>query len=112
MIFLRKNITQFIGFVKIVLVDMNIDCCLTEKFNQTVDLNSSKTIDLCQRKSVISMQGDFTSQDDEIYKFLTYYNRVLIALYIMYGPVKPEGLVLPIFIRYDDIVKEIIPVEF
>ena len=57
------------------------------------------------------MRGDFTSQDDEIYNFLTYYNSVGIPFYIIYGPAKPEGLILPVIIRYNDIVKAIDLVE-
>lgn len=53
-----------------------------------------------------------TSQDDEIYKFLTYYDRVGIPFYIIYGPAKPEGLILPLVIRHNDIAKAINSVGF
>ena len=32
------------------------------------------------------MQGDFTSQDYEIYKFFVYYNIVGTLFYIIYSP--------------------------
>ena len=58
------------------------------------------------------MGGDFISQDDEIYKLSTYYNIFLIPFYIIYGTSKTEGLILPLVIKYGDILKTISPVEF
>ena len=110
--FERNKINQFVDAGKIVFVDITADWCVTCKFNKIMALDSNRTLELFQRKNVIAMRGDFTSQDDEIYKFLTYYDRVGIPFYIIYGPAKPEGLILPLVIRYNDIVKAISLVDF
>ena len=47
-------------------------------------LDCTRTIGLFQRKKYIAMWGVFTSQDYEIYWFLTYYNRSTIPLYIVF----------------------------
>ena len=51
-------------------------------------------------------------RDDEIYNLLTYYNIYIILFYIICVPSNIGGLVLPLVIRYGDIVKEISLVEF
>ena len=56
--------------------------------------------------------GVFSSQDDEIYKLLAYYNRVGTSLFIIFGPYKSEGLILSLFIRYNGILKSNVSVEF
>ena len=61
-----------------------VDWCVTYKFNKIMALDSIRTIDLFQRETALLIWGDFASQDDEIYKLLTYYNRVVITLYIMF----------------------------
>ena len=58
------------------------------------------------------MGGDFISQDGEIYKLSTYYNIFFIPFYIIYVTSKTEGLILPLVIKYGDILKTISPVEF
>jgi suppressor for copper-sensitivity B len=110
--FEKDKISQLVDAGNIVFVDITADWCVTCKFNKIMSLDSNKTLELFERKNVIAMRGDFTSQDDEIYKFLTYYNRVGIPFYIIYGPAKPEGLILPLVIRHNDIVKAISSVEF
>ena len=109
--FERNKINQLVSAGNIVFVDITADWCVTCKFNKIMTLDRKRTLNLFQRKNVFAMRGDFTSQDDEIYNFLTYYDRVGIPLYIIYGPAKPEGLILPVIIRYDDIVKAIDSVE-
>ena len=97
--------------MSIVFVDITADWCVTCKFNKIMTLDRKRTLDLFQRKNIIAMRGDFTSQDNEIYDFLTYYSSVGIPFYIIYGPAKPEGLILPVIIKYNDIVKAIESVE-
>lgn len=109
--FEKDKISQLISAGNIVFVDITADWCVTCKFNKIMTLDRKRTLDLFQRKNIIAMRGDFTSQDNEIYDFLTYYSSVGIPFYIIYGPAKPEGLILPVIIKYNDIVKAIESVE-
>lgn len=109
--FERSKISQLVSDGNIVFVDITADWCVTCKFNKIMTLDRKRTLNLFQRKNVFAMRGDFTSHNDEIYSFLTYYNSVGIPFYIIYGPAKPEGLILPVIIRYSDIVKAIDSVE-
>ena len=60
----------------------------------------------------LQCRGNITSQDDDLYKFMKYYNRVGITLYIIYVIDNPECLILALVIRYNEILKEIISVVF
>ena len=53
------------------------------------------------------MRGGFTSQDDEMYKIFVYYIKFGIPFYILYVLDNPEGFILQLFIRYDDVLKGI-----
>lgn len=109
--FEKDKIGQLVDSGKIVFVDITADWCVTCKFNKIMTLNNNRTLELFEKKNVIAMRGDFTSQDNEIYKFLADYDRVGIPFYIIYGPAKPEGLILPLVIRHSDIIKAIGSVE-
>ena len=78
-----KNITPFIYYNKIVSIDVTGDWCVTCKFNETMALDSIRIIRMFQIKNIL-MRGYFTSQDDEIYECLSYYNRVGIQFQVMF----------------------------
>ena len=63
-------------------VDVNNDWCIVCKFNKITALYSIRTVEMFQRRKFV-MWGGFTSQDDEIYKLLTYYNMVVITFHTM-----------------------------
>lgn len=107
-----NNIRNIVSQGNIVFVDITADWCATCKYNKIMVLDRERTLGLFQREKVIAMRGDFTSQDDEIYKFLTYYETIGIPFYIVYGPAKPEGIILPVIIGYNDIVEAIQKVKF
>ena len=104
----KENITQFFDSVEIVFVNITSDQCVTYQFIKIKTLYSIRTLDLINRKSVIAMQGELNFQNDEIYRFLTYYNIVRINFNAIYASYKPEGIILSLIIGYDDIVKSII----
>ena len=54
------------------------------KFNKVAGLDGIWALELFKRGGVIAIWYDFNSQDDEIYKLLTYYNKVEIPSYISY----------------------------
>ena len=60
---------------KTVFVYINYYWCVTCKFNKIMGLESIMTLYMFQKKSIV-MWGDFTSQDDKLYSFLTYHDIV------------------------------------
>ena len=51
---------------------------------KTMDLDSSRALEMSQKKIFIAVRGEFTSQYYDIYRLLTYYNGFEITLYILY----------------------------
>ena len=77
-----KKYDLIFRFWEMVFVGVTSDCCVMCKFNKIVDLDSIRMLEMFQRKNVFAMLGDFTSQDDQIYKFLTYYYRFVMSFCI------------------------------
>ena len=78
------NIILFVYSDKIVFDDVTVGWCVECKSNKIITFRSIRTLDIFQRKYVIAMIGGFNSQYDEIYKLFTYYNRVVLPLYILF----------------------------
>jgi len=102
--FERNKIAGLVKAGNIVFVNITADWCVTCKYNKVMVLNRDGTLDLFRKNKVVAMRGDFTSQDKNIYEFLNYYEAVGIPFYIIYGPAKPDGMILPLLISYNDIV--------
>lgn len=66
-------------------------------------LNRDKTMKLFQEYAVHAIKGDFSSHNQEIYDYIVANGSYGIPFYKIYGPKKPQGLVLPIIISYSDI---------
>ena len=62
---------------------VTVDLCVAYNFNKIMALDSIRAIELF-RGNILAMWGDFTSQNNEIHKLLTYYNRYRMPLYIMF----------------------------
>jgi suppressor for copper-sensitivity B len=92
---------------EVVFVDITADWCVTCKYNKLMALDQNRTSKLFQKHGVIAMRGDFTAQDSSISNFLEYHNSVGIPFYIIFGPAKPRGLVLPVIINYNDIASAV-----
>ncbi len=95
---------------KIVFVDITADWCVTCKYNKFMILNRSKVMKLFQDYDVYAMRGDFSSHNQEIYDYLVANGSYGVPFYKLYGPKKPEGIVLPVIISYSDIklaIKEV-----
>ena len=81
---LKVKTNQFVDANKILFYCVTVCWCVTCKSNNIMDFDSIKTLHLFQRKNFIAMQGGFIYQYDEIYRFLTYYYRVLIPFCNMF----------------------------
>ncbi|MEB3701927.1 Thioredoxin family protein [Candidatus Bealeia paramacronuclearis] len=88
-------IPQLVSQGKTVFVDITADWCMTCKANKQFVLNAPKMKDILASPDVVAMQGDWTKQDDEIAEFLQTYARYGIPFNAVFGPLKPEGKVLP-----------------
>ena len=57
---------------------------------------------LFQNHNVYAMRGDCSMHNQEIYEYLVANGSYGIPFYKLYGPKKPEGVVLPVIISYSD----------
>ena len=79
----------------VVVVDVTADWCLTCKVNKALVLDRGAVATALQAPGVVAMQGDWTSEDAAISRFLASYGRYGIPFNVVYGPAAPNGLTLP-----------------
>ena len=96
------KIKAYVEAGKIVFVDITADWCVSCKYNKLMVLNRNKTMKLFQNHNVYAMRGDFSMHNQEIYEYLVANGSYGIPFYKLYGPKKPEGVVLPVIISYSD----------
>jgi suppressor for copper-sensitivity B len=101
--FERDKIKTYVDQGKIIFVNITADWCVSCKYNNLMVLNRDKTMKLFQEYEVYAMKGDFSSHNQEIYDYIVANGSYGIPFYKIYGPKKPQGLVLPIIISYSDI---------
>jgi suppressor for copper-sensitivity B len=101
--FERDKIKTYVDQGKIIFVNITADWCVSCKYNNLMVLNRDKTMKLFQEYAVHAMKGDFSSHNQEIYDYIVANGSYGIPFYKIYGPKKPQGLVLPIIISYSDI---------
>ena len=90
---------------KIVFVDVTAEWCVTCIVNKKLVLDRGDAARLLRSDGVVAMQADWTNPDESIAGYLARNNRFGIPFNIIYGPVAPNGLVLPELLK-EDVVME------
>ena len=80
---------------KTVYVDVTADWCITCLVNKGMVLGDQQVNDLLSSRKIIAMQADWTKPSDAISQYLAKHGRYGIPFNIVYGPKKPDGVVLP-----------------
>ena len=80
---------------KIVFVDVTAEWCVTCLVNKRLVLDRGEVARILAREDVVAMQADWTNPDESIAAYLARNNRFGIPFNIIYGPVAPNGLILP-----------------
>ncbi len=76
-------------------VDVTAEWCVTCLVNKKLVLDRSRIREILTRDNVVAMRADWTRPDDAIARFLAAHNRFGIPFNIIYGPLTPNGFVLP-----------------
>lgn len=92
---------------RVVFVDITADWCISCKYNKFMVLNQNRTISLFQRNKIVALRGDYTSDNTIIYNYLVSNNVYGVPFYKVYGPAKPDGIVLPVILSFSDVKKAI-----
>ena len=90
----RSEIPKLVSQGKTVFVDVTADWCLTCKANKALVLDRGPVVKLLNSENVVAMQADWTRPDEAIARFLESHNRFGIPFNIVYGPKKPNGILL------------------
>ena len=80
---------------KTVYVDVTADWCITCLVNKGMVLGDQQVNDLLSSRKIVAMQADWTKPSDAISQYLAKHGRYGIPFNIVYGPKKPDGVVLP-----------------
>jgi suppressor for copper-sensitivity B len=90
---------------KIVFVDVTAEWCVTCIVNKKLVLDRGEVARLLSSDTVVQMQADWTKPDPAIADYLARNNRFGIPFDIIYGPVAPNGLILPELLNADVVMK-------
>ena len=88
-------IPELLAEGKTVYVDVTADWCITCLVNKGMVLGDQQVNNLLSSRKIIAMQADWTKPSDVISQYLAKYGRYGIPFNIVYGPRKPDGVVLP-----------------
>lgn len=91
---------------RIVFVNISADWCLTCKVNERGVLASTEISTLINDKTV-PMKGDWTRPDQKISEFLKIHGRFGIPFYLVIGPGRPDGVILPELLTREAIVEAV-----
>ncbi|GAB4169623.1 MAG: hypothetical protein Tsb006_7600 [Rickettsiaceae bacterium] len=108
--FKLETIKEQLAAGRIVFVDVTADWCLSCKYNKFMVLDRDKTIKLLKENNVYALRGDLTSHNQAVYDYVVANGAYGIPFYKIYGPKKPDGIILPIIISYSDLksaIKEV-----
>ena len=78
-----------------VFVDVTAEWCITCKYNEKTAMSSDEFFEIAKEKNIMLVKGDFTSQPDNLTKFLKEHKRVSVPLYVIYVPGQDEPIYPP-----------------
>jgi thiol:disulfide interchange protein len=86
-----------------VFVNMTADWCVTCKANEARVLGTDAFKDALKAADAVYMVGDWTDVDPHITEFLEAHGAVGVPLYVVFGPQRKDGVVLPTVLRMADV---------
>jgi suppressor for copper-sensitivity B len=91
----RAAIQRLVKDGKTVLVDVTADWCLTCQVNKKLALNDASVAARLGRPDVVALRADWTRPNEAIADYLAGHGRYGIPFNVVYGPGRPDGVVLP-----------------
>ena len=91
----RDAIAARVAEGEVVFVDVTADWCLTCQANKRLVLERGAVADALDAPGVVLMRADWTRPDEAIRRYLADHGRYGIPLNAVYGPSRPEGILLP-----------------
>ncbi len=101
----EAKIQNLVNKGNIVFVDITAEWCVTCKYNKIFILDRPKVKELFKRNNVVTMRGDWTNPNSDIFEYLKQNNRAGIPFNIVYGYGVPKGFILGEVLNIKDIQK-------
>ncbi len=91
----RDAIADRVAEGRVVFVDVTADWCLTCQANKRLVLERGAVARALASDAVLAMRADWTRPDEAIRRYLEDHGRFGIPFYAVYGPGRPDGILLP-----------------
>ncbi len=89
----------------VVFVDVTAEWCITCIANKVTVLDRGEVARVLAADDVVTMQADWTNPDSVISDYLAAHGRYGIPFNIVYGPLRPDGVVLPELLSRDAVLE-------
>ncbi len=99
--FNRSDIAKRVSGGQVVFLDITADWCITCKANKALVINRGDVARVLGSDRIVAMQADWTRPDDRIAQFLQDNDRYGIPFNAVYGPLAPDGVLLPELLTTD-----------
>ena len=91
----RAEIPRLVVAGKTVVVDVTADWCLTCQVNKRLVVADATIAARLKRPDIAALRADWTRPDPAIADYLASHGRYGIPFNVVYGPGRPDGIVLP-----------------
>ena len=91
----RAEIPRLVAAGKTVVVDVTADWCLTCQVNKRLVVADETIATRLKAPDVVALRADWTRPDPAIADYLASHGRYGIPFNVVYGPGRPDGVVLP-----------------
>ncbi len=91
----RQAIPRLVAEGKTVVVDVTADWCITCQVNKRVVIADDTVAARLKAPEVVALKADWTRPDPGIAEYLASHGRYGIPFNVVYGPGRPDGIVLP-----------------
>ena len=99
-----NRIEELVAQDKVVFIDITADWCITCKINKFMILDRSLVLRMLSQDHIIPMRADITKPNQAVVDFLKSKGRAGIPYNEVYGPGKPEGIILPTVLTNDAVI--------
>ncbi len=103
--FAPEQVAALVGEGRTVVVDITAAWCVTCQVNEARTFGDPAVVAALKEPGVVAMRGDWTRPDNAISAFLAQHDRYGIPFNAVYGPRRPEGVVLPELLTPDTLLQ-------
>jgi len=93
--FERQAIPRLVAEGKTVFIDVTAEWCLTCQVNKRLVVGTDSVVARLKAPDVVALRADWTRPDPGIAEYLASHGRYGIPFNVVYGPGRPDGIVLP-----------------